>query len=153
MPERWQWFRAHSAWRAPGAVLCIAGRGPLDDVAAAILAQLLGKHDLGARTVGFADVSRERIAALDLSGVLLVAVTYLEVAGHPPHLRMLLKRLRERMPGLPIVVGLWSAVPDADRPDTDRLAASLREAVIHCRDAAEAGGAGDRDLLSLFADA
>ena len=34
-------------WRVPSAVLCVAGRSPLDEAASAMLAQLLGKHGLG----------------------------------------------------------------------------------------------------------
>ena len=140
------------AWQAPGAILCVAGRGPLDEVGAAICAQLLGKHALGARTASFGDVSRERIAALDVKGVLAIAVTYLEVEGNPAHLRTLLRRLRDRLPGVPVVVGLWQpAAGSVDRPDADQLGATLRETVAHCRDLAEAGGAADRDLLAKLA--
>ena len=142
-----------AAWQARGAVLCVAGRGPLDDVGAAILAQLLGKHDLGARTATFAEVSRERIATLDVSGVLAIAVVYLDVAGVPAHLRTLLRRLHDRLPGVPVVVGLWQPAPGAERPerpDADAVAATLREAVIACRDIAESAGAADRELLAAF---
>jgi hypothetical protein len=38
-----------AAWRGPSAVLCIAGRGPLDESAASMLTQLLGKHGLNGR--------------------------------------------------------------------------------------------------------
>jgi hypothetical protein len=139
------------AWQAAGAVLCVAGKGPLDDVGSLILAQLLAKHDLGARTASFAEVSRERIATLDVSGVLAVAVLYLDVEGVPAHLRTLLRRLHDRLPGVPIVVGLWQETPgSAERPDADYLAATLRETVINCRDIAEAAGASDRELLAAF---
>jgi predicted PurR-regulated permease PerM len=40
-----------AAWRGPSAVLCIAGRGPLDEAAASMLTQLLGKHGLNGRLV------------------------------------------------------------------------------------------------------
>ncbi len=140
-----------SAWQADGAVLCVAGRGPLDDFGAVILAQLLGKHGLGARTVTFADVSRERIATLDVAGVLAVAVMYLEIEGVPAQLRTLLRRLHERLPGVPVVIGLWHPVPGVpERPDADHVAATLRETVIHCRDLAQAGAAADHELLGAF---
>ena len=156
------------AWAINGAVLCIAGRGPLDGVAATILAQLLGKHGLGARTVGFGDVSRERIASLDLTGVLAVAVVYLDVEGNPAHLRTLLRRLHDRMPGVPVTVSLWRAGPGPDdetrddakagrgdaiagRPDANSLGATLRETVIACRNIAESAGAEDRELLQALA--
>ena len=38
-------------WRGATPVLCIAGRGPLDEAAATMLAQLLGKHGLGAKVL------------------------------------------------------------------------------------------------------
>ncbi len=40
-----------AAWTREGAVLCVAGRGFLDEAAAAILAQILEKRGLGVRTV------------------------------------------------------------------------------------------------------
>lgn len=40
-------------WRGQGGVLCIAGRGPLDETASAMLVQLLGKHGMGGRLVGY----------------------------------------------------------------------------------------------------
>jgi predicted PurR-regulated permease PerM len=39
------------SWRADGAVLCVAGRGPLDEAASAILADVLRKHGFGAVVV------------------------------------------------------------------------------------------------------
>ena len=94
-------------WRSPRAILCIAGRGPLDEAAAIILAQLLGKHGLGAEVVSHDRVSRRGIESLDLGGVAMVCVAYLEVKGNPSHLRYLLQRLRERLPRSKLLVGLW----------------------------------------------
>ncbi len=143
--------RPSPAWRADGAILCVAGRGPLDDVAALILVQLLGKHDLGARTATFDEVSRERIAGLDVAGVLAVVVVYVELEGVPAHLRTLLRRLHDRLPGVPVIAGLWAEAPAApERPDADGVATSLRDAVVQCRDIAETAAASDRDLLSAF---
>ncbi|MGI4880506.1 MAG: AI-2E family transporter [Janthinobacterium lividum] len=140
-----------AAWQADGAVLCIAGRGPLDDVGSSILAQLLGKHELGSRTVSYAEVSRDRIAELDVSGVLAIAVTYLDLEGNPAHLRTLLRRLHDRLPGVPVTVGLWrGGENEQDSPGADQVAGNLREMVIRCRDLAEAGGAADRDLMAAF---
>ncbi|UAJ10053.1 AI-2E family transporter [Glacieibacterium megasporae] len=141
-----------AAWQANGAILCVAGRGPLDEVGSSILAQLLDKHDLGSRTATYAEVSRDRIAELDVSGVLAVAVTYLDLDGNPAHLRTLLRRLHDRLPGVPVTVGLWRrGENEQESPDADQVAGNLREMVIHCRDIAEAGGAADRDLMAAFA--
>ncbi len=131
-----------AGWRGETPVLCLAGRGPIDDAPAMILAQLLSKHGLGARAAGYAAASRERIATLDLEGVAMVCVAYLEISGTPSHLRYLLRRLRARAPGLRVLVGLW---PDSDevlRDDrvratigADDYASTLHEAIDACLEA------------------
>jgi predicted PurR-regulated permease PerM len=139
------------AWREPGAVLCIAGRGALDEAAATMLAQLLGKHGLGARVAPHEVVSRSAVMSLDVTGVKMVCISYLEISGSPAHLRYLLRRLRQRLPsGTPTLVGLWPA-EDAILSDAalrkslgaDYTVSSLRTAVIACLEAAakESGAA------------
>jgi len=126
-------------WQAPGAVLCIAGRGPLDEAAAAMLSQLATKHGLGTRVVPYEAVSRAGIATLDTANVRMICLSYLEIGGTPAHLRYLLRRLKNRMPDVPILVGLWPA-DDAVLSNQSRQASlgadyyvsSLREAVILC---------------------
>ncbi len=136
-------------WRGPGAVLCIGGRGPLDEAASAILAQLVGKHGLGSRLVGYGDVSRERIDTLDVAGVAMACVSYLDISGSPSHLRYLMQRLRQRLPrGTPILVGLWpledSTLSDREVQRSigaDYFTSSLAEAVTDCVEAARKAGA------------
>ena len=55
-------------WRGDTPVLCIPGRGPLDEAASAMLAQSLEKHGIRSRTVPYEAVSRARIASLELVG-------------------------------------------------------------------------------------
>jgi hypothetical protein len=95
------------SWRADGAVLCVAGRGPLDQAAAAILADVLRKHGFGAVVVPHGAVARGRVREIDVTNVKLACVSYLELAGAPAHLRYLLRRLRQALPPVPVVVGLW----------------------------------------------
>ena len=131
-------------WRSERAVLCIAGRGPLDEAGSAMLAQLLGKHGLGAEVVPHGAVARDRVNTLDGSGVAMACISYLEISGNPAHLRYLLRRLRQRLPpGAPILVGLWPAGEAVlkDRQlqkavGADRYTSSLRETVAACLDAA-----------------
>ena len=103
--------REHEDARAPlrpeASVLCLAGKGPLDEAASAMLAQLLGKHGLGARTAPHEASSREAIASLDVSEVTMVCISYLDISGTPSHLRYLIRRLRRKLPHAPILVGLW----------------------------------------------
>jgi len=132
------------AWRDSSAILCIAGRGPLDEAAAAMLAQLLGKHGMGARLVSYDEVSRERIDSLDVTGVAMACMSYLDISGSPAHLRYLMRRLRQRLPrNAPILVGLW---PSEDPTLKDKAAqqaigadyftSSLCEAIAACAGAA-----------------
>jgi hypothetical protein len=39
-------------WRGEAPILCVAGRGPFDETASSMLAQLLARHGLGTRSVG-----------------------------------------------------------------------------------------------------
>ena len=122
-------------------VLCIAGRGPLDDGAVAMLAQLLRRSGLGARVLPHAATSRGRIAALDPRDVAVVALCYLDLSSGPAHLRFLLRRLRQRLPDQPIVIGLSSTEDPAaqverllDAAGADRSASSLRGIVAACHE-------------------
>ena len=132
--------RLPPVWRSPDAVFCVAGRGPLDEAAASMLQQLLGKHGMGARLVGYEDVSRDAIGQLEIRGVAMVCISYLDISGSPAHLRYLIRRLRERLPlGTPILVSLWpsedAALKDKDIQRTigaDYDTSSLAEAVSAC---------------------
>ena len=96
-----------SIWNSAAPVLCVAGRGPLDAAAAAMLAQLLGKHGLEARTAPHSAVGRSEVGDLDASTIALVCACYVEVSGTPTHLRYLLRRLRQQLPGAAMLVGMW----------------------------------------------
>ena len=82
-------------WRTGRSVFCVAGRDPLDGVVASMLAQLLRKHGLGAQSALHGEVSRFAIKTLDTTGVALIFITYAELRGNPPHMRYLLRRIRQ----------------------------------------------------------
>jgi predicted PurR-regulated permease PerM len=130
-------------WQGQAPVLCIAGRGPLDEAAASMFAQLLDKHGLGARAVPHDAVSRAKIESLDLREVAMMCVSYIDISGNPAHLRFLLRRLRERLPDAPLLVGLWPAqdpfLKDRDvrrAVGADHYVSTLHEAVEACLAAA-----------------
>jgi predicted PurR-regulated permease PerM len=133
------------AWRSPSAVLCIAGRGPLDEAASTMLVQLLQKHGIGGRVVGYDEVSRDSVEKLDVAGVAMACISYLDISGSPAHLRYLLRRLRGRLPqGTPILVGLWPpedpVVTDANVQrgiGADHYTQLLGEAVTICAQTAK----------------
>ncbi len=129
------------AWQHEAPVLCLSGRGPLDETAAEMLAQLLGKHGLGANVAASMRASGAEIQGLDPTGIAMVCLCYLELSGNPVRLRYLLRRLRERLPGVLLMVGLWPVDYDsaADREmrqhvGADFYVSSLAEAVATCLD-------------------
>jgi len=131
-------------WRTEAPVLCLAGKGPLDEAASAMLAQLLGKHGLGARIVPYEAASRETVASLDVSGITIVCISYLDISGTPSHLRYLIRRLRRKLPHIPILVGLWPTEDEVLKEarvraiiGADYCSTSLREAVSYCIEAAQ----------------
>ena len=126
-------------WQSASPVLCLAGKGPLDEAASSILVQLLGKHGLGGRMAEHETASRAGIAKLDIEGVAMVCISYLDISGNPAALHYLIRRLKQRMPDVPIIVGLWP-VGDAILKDermhavigADYYTTSLREVVETC---------------------
>ncbi len=126
-------------WQADNSVLCIAGRGPLDEPVSAMLAQLLDKHEIGAQLIAHEAVSRARIATLDPQGTVMVCVSYLDINGSPAHLRFLIRRIRERLPKALILIGFWSPEDPFLRDQAARRAigadyyvSSIREALDAC---------------------
>jgi predicted PurR-regulated permease PerM len=126
-------------WQGATPVLCLSGRGPLDEAASAMLAQLLEKHGLGAKVTTYDAASRETINSLDLTGIAMICVAYLDIHGNPSHLRYLLRRLRQKAPGRPVLVGLWPAEDEVIRDKqvqrllgADYYVTSLRDAVQSC---------------------
>ena len=104
-----------------------------------MLAQVLAKRGLHARVVGAGAVARGAIDGLDVSGVDMVVVSYLEATGSMSGLRYLMRRIHARAPGLHTVVGLWQVDPallNEDRLRTtigaDHYTTSLRDAVATC---------------------
>ena len=123
-------------WTSESAILCVAGRGPLDEAVCAMLAQVLGKRGLRARVVSHEAVARGQVASLDIEGVRLLLVSYIEGANSLSPLRYLVRRLRQRASGVTIAVGMWAQSEDASGADrvqsaigADRYVASLRDAI------------------------
>lgn len=92
-------------WRGR-AVLCVAGRSPLDEAAAALLAHMVQKRGIGARVVSAIEVAPAQLANLDVSEVQVVCVSYLD-PGNYKNARYLVRRLKKRMPKAHPIAGFW----------------------------------------------
>ncbi len=133
------------AWTGEPAILCVSGRGVLDEAICTMLAQVLGKRGLSARVVSDDAVSRSQIATLDLTGVKLICISYVEGANSLSALRYLVRRLRQRAPGVTIMVGLWQIDPAMLTDERIRVAVAVDLYVNSLRDAADACLAAARE--------
>jgi hypothetical protein len=126
-------------WQADAPVLCVAGRSPLDEAAAAMLAQLLGKYGLGARVESADAVATMNILRLETSGVAMVCLSYLD-ASSLAHMRYTIRRMRRRLPAAQVLLACWKADVDPttlrDSTKADVVATTLAEAVRLCLEAA-----------------
>lgn len=128
--------------RRIGTVLCVPGVSPLDEAASAMLAQLLAKHGLEAQRLAADRSSRTAIAALRPDDIAVVCISALETGRSHARLRLLVRRLRRRLPGAQIVIGLWAqsengaqAADMVGEVGADRCVVSLAQAVRVCLDA------------------
>jgi len=122
-------------------ILSIAGRGPLDEPASAMLVHLLQQQGIAGRLVRYDDVSRQTLQHLDVSNVAMASIAYLDISGSPAHLRYLIRRLRRYLPaGTPIMVGLWPHEEPALQQEqmrttigADHYASSFADVMTQCR--------------------
>lgn len=128
--------------RRIGTVLCVPGVSPLDEAASAMLAQLLAKHGLAAQRLAGDRSSRTAIAALSPTDIAVVCISALETGRSHARLRLLVRRLRRRLPGAQIMIGLWAqsengaqAADMVGEVGADRCVVSLAQAVRVCLDA------------------
>ena len=135
-------------------VLCVAGRGPLDEAAGLLLVDMLGKYGIGARVVSSDETSATNVRELNCIGVQLTCVSYLE-PGTFKNARYQVRRLRKRMPGVPVMALFWGLAGDHSRyldgieaTECDIVTTGLKETVQHILTFARRGGTPVRDYQS-----
>ncbi len=101
-----------SAWCQEGTVLCIPGRGQLDDLGARMAMQVLQAAGFGARCESNLILGARRQpeeAVAPQVDVRLVCLSVLEEGSSPSAIRYLLRRVARQMPQAAVVVCLWNA--------------------------------------------
>lgn len=111
--------RARSPERA---VLCLAGRSPLDEAACLLLAQLLERQGISARVQPFADVVSAKSFKIDALDAPLVCLSYFGAVGSPAHVRYLIRRLRRLMPNARFLAGFWMLAEQPSKAEEWRTA-------------------------------
>ena len=105
------------------AVLCLGGKGVLDDAAAAIVAQLLSRAGVSAVATSLTEMSSK-------SGPLsskLVCISYLAERS-AVRARYLVKRLRRRDPAASFLLALWAT--EADDPERKAIVRSVGAEIL-----------------------
>jgi len=88
-------------------VVCVASRGPLDQAAGMMLAQILSKHSLKAEMVKHQAVSRSQIDQLHCADAAVICICYIDAGDATSQLRYLIRRLRQRVPTAQLLVAIW----------------------------------------------
>jgi len=113
-------------------VLCVAGRGALDEAAALMLVHLLEHRGIGARLISANEASAANIQSLDVAGVRCICLSHLESKnGAPAH--YLMRRLRRRVPDAHAIAGFWG-LSDNNGRFLDAFGATEAEVVTNFQD-------------------
>jgi predicted PurR-regulated permease PerM len=130
----------HPLWDG-GTVLCVAGRGHIDEIAAMLLAHVLTKEGIAARVISSEEVSPANIHLVEPAGVRAVCMSYLD-PGNYKNARYLVRRLKRQIPDAVSIGGFWGLSGDTAYLDAleatgcDAVATSLTEAISHIQAAA-----------------
>jgi predicted PurR-regulated permease PerM len=103
-------------WRNGQPVLCIPGVGPLDEAAAILVAQLVERRGIGARSEQPDALSLSRIISLDTNNVAMICLCYLGSATSA-QIGYAIRRVRRKAPDAFIVVSLLGNATSIDEPD------------------------------------
>lgn len=127
-----------AAWREPGTILCVPGRGQLDDLAAAMAVQALQGAGFGAEVA--ANGVLGGAGAANLRHARLCCLSVLQAGNSVSAIRYFIRRMQKAMPDATVVVGLWhsdrdSAVLAALRQDggSEHIVLSIGELLAFAR--------------------
>ncbi|ONG53980.1 hypothetical protein BKE38_10920 [Pseudoroseomonas deserti] len=125
-----------AAPNTPPRIVCAAGRGSLDDLAAGMASQAMREEGFGVASLAEGALPEEAIAA----NAGLCCLSVLEEGNTADGIRYLARRLQRQLPKARVVIGLWHAGTDSTmlaelrRDGTgETIVTSLRELVALCR--------------------
>ena len=103
-----------NVWSNPGAIVCMPGRGQLDDLAATMAAQVLAATGLGASMVPNQALGQSGDVPPELGGCRLCCLSVLEEGSSVSGIRYLTRRIAKRLPYAAVVICLWHAERDSE---------------------------------------
>jgi len=124
-------------------VLCIGGRGLIDDAAASMIAQVLAVQGTTVSQVGHKDLSGKALSTLALADIDTALVILLN-RGSKPHARQAIRRLKRIRPSLRVGIVMPSLAGEqppsllAEDISADFVASNVSDAVRHALTDAQA---------------
>jgi hypothetical protein len=114
-------------WRTGKPVLCIPGLGLLDEAVAMMIAQLVERRGIGAQAEKADALSMSRIFSLDMTGVELICLCYIEIVS-AAQVRYAVRRIHRIAPHVLVLVALVGDGPKGEDviPGTEIIRGSLR---------------------------
>ena len=100
-------------WGTDGAIICIPGRGQLDDLAATMAIQVLRAAGFGAAMQPNLVLGASATVAPELVDARLCCLSVLEEGSTASGIRYFVRRMQKRVPAARIVVCLWHAPGDS----------------------------------------
>ena len=136
-------------WTREGAILCVAGRTALDEAAAHLLADLLKQRGFGIRVEPAESAAKGgRDEASGEGKPRLVLLSFLDADLSVAQARFVVRRLRRRLPDVPLATAFWTATDDEGRVSglckdvrSDICVSSLADAIRLCLDRGASGAA------------
>ncbi len=99
-------------WKAPRSILCIPGFGKLDESAAIVVAQEVGRRGYGAAAEQADALSVSKFFSLDLSGAELVCLCYVDRPSHAK-IQYAVRRLTKKAKAADVMILLLGAAAEA----------------------------------------
>jgi len=132
-------------------VLCMAGRSFLDEAAAALLAQILGKHGIEAKVEPIRVLGSGQFSRLSTDDTRMVCLSYLDAELSTAGARYVVRRLRRRLGDITILAGFWQTDPGqaselCAATKADFCATRFRDALDFCLEGAKVEAKQDEEL-------
>ncbi len=132
-------------------VLCMAGRSLLDEAAAALLAQILGKHGIEAKVEPAGGLGSGRVSRLSTDDTRMVCLSYLDADLSSAGARYVVRRLRRHLGDIKILAGFWQTDPGqaselCAATKADFCATRFRDALDFCLEGAKVEAKQDEEL-------
>lgn len=96
-----------TVWRDEAAIVCVPGRGQLDDLAAGMVVDALAQAGFGATEAPNLVLGAKADGDLRFARTRVCCLSVLEMGNNEAAIRYFIRRVQKQMPGAAVVIGLW----------------------------------------------